>query len=619
MYVLGTAGHVDHGKSALIKALTGTDPDRLREEKERGMTIDLGFAWLTLPSGREVSIVDVPGHERFISNMLAGVGGIDVALLVIAADEGVMPQTREHLAILDLIGVSYGIVVITKKDLVDKEWLELVEMDTAALIKDTTLAKSPTVAVSAVTGEGLPELAKAIDAVLDITPPKQDLGRPRLPVDRIFTIQGFGTVVTGTLVDGQLSVGQEIEILPSGLRARIRGLESHKKKLESAQPGNRVAVNLSGVSTEQLARGQVVTTPGWLHPTTALDGKLRLLASVKNPLPHNSEIAFYSGAAEVSGMVRLLDKNELAPGETAWAQIVLRNPVAVVKGDPFVLRSPNETLGGGTIIQTHAMRHRRFYEPTLGKLAALEKGSPEEIFLTVLHANEPADLESLLTKTNITPAETEAVVQKLVGEQQVFVLSGKGAKAVLITAGGYVQKKAAAVEATETFHRQFTLRQGIPKEELRSRLKMNPQPFLGFLSLLVKDGTLVEDGAALRMPSFQRTLSGDQQRVADAFLESLAKSPYSPPSDDLPPEDVLNYLAGQGSVVRVSAEVVFGKAAYDEMVHKLTDEMKSKGKITLAGVRDLFQTSRKYAMALLEHLDEKKITRRVGDERFLRN
>ncbi len=618
MYVLGTAGHVDHGKSALIKALTGTDPDRLREEKERGMTIDLGFSWLKLPSGREVSIVDVPGHERFISNMLAGVGGIDVALLVIAADEGPMPQTREHLAILDLIGVSSGIVVITKKDLVDKEWLELVEMEAAGLIKGTTLAGAPIVTASAVTREGLDGLLTTIDRVLDSTSPKKDLGRPRLSIDRIFTISGFGTVVTGTLIDGSISVGQEIEVAPSGLKARIRGLESHKKKVEKAVPGSRVAVNLSGVATEQLERGQVVTTPGWLRPTTAVDAKLRLLASLKSPLSHNVEVAFYAGAAEAIGTLRLLETNELAPGGTGWAQIVLKKPVAVVKGDPFVIRSPNETLGGGKIIETHAVRHRRFYEPTLNKLAALDKGSPEEVFLTVLQAGEPVELEGILTRTNLEPAEIEGVVERLIASGRLFVLSGKGRKAVLLSAPGYERKKSAALEAATNYHNQFPLRPAMPREELRSRLKIPPQPFLGFLGLLLRDGSLVEAGGGVRLASFRPRLTGEQEKAISQFLELLARSPYSPPSDSLPGEEVLSFLVEEGKVVRVAPDVVFAKAAYEDMVNRTVAEIKARGKITVAEVRDIFQTSRKYAVALVEHLDEAKITRRVGDERFLR-
>ncbi|MCX5998096.1 MAG: selenocysteine-specific translation elongation factor, partial [Chloroflexi bacterium] len=359
MYVLGTAGHVDHGKSALVEAMTGIDPDRLGEEKQRGMTIDLGFAWLKLPSGREVSIVDVPGHERFIKNMLAGVGGIDLALLVVAADEGVMPQTREHLAILDLLRVTMGVVVVTKRDLVDEELLELVKMEVKEVVASTTLAQAPIVAVSAKTGEGLPDLLAAIDSLLDVTPPRRDIGKPRLPIDRVFTMAGFGTVVTGTLIDGQLSVGQEVEIVPRGLKARLRGLQTHRTKLESVGPGRRVAANLAGVATSQLERGDVLTDPGWLTPTAVIDARVRLLAKLGRPLKHNTMVTFHSNAVEAENRVRLLDKEELKAGESGYAQFALARPVAVAKGDLFIIRSSEETLGGGEIIDTHPKRHRR--------------------------------------------------------------------------------------------------------------------------------------------------------------------------------------------------------------------------------------------------------------------
>ena len=301
MYVIGTAGHVDHGKSLLVEALTGIDPDRLREEKERGMTIDLGFAWLTLPSGRQVSIVDVPGHERFIKNMLAGAGGVDLALLVIAADEGVMPQTREHLAILDLLRVRSGVIAITKRDLVEPDFLEIVSTDALELVEGTTLAGSPLVACSTVTGEGLDELRRVLDEQLEATPPKRDIGRPRLPVDRSFTIQGFGTVVTGTLIDGAFEVGQEVEIVPAAaiggatLRARIRGLQNHREQIERALPGRRTAANLAGIAKDDVRRGQVLVLPGSVVPATAIDVRLRALAHLKRPLRHNAELTLHTG------------------------------------------------------------------------------------------------------------------------------------------------------------------------------------------------------------------------------------------------------------------------------------------------------------------------------------
>ncbi len=319
MHVIGTAGHVDHGKSTLVEALTGIDPDRLREEKERGMTIDLGFAWLELPSGNEASIVDVPGHERFVNNMLAGVGGIDLALLVVAADESVMPQTREHLAILDLLRIERGLVAVTKKDLVDEDWLSLVVADVEDLLKGTTLEGSPIVTVSATTGDGLPELVGTIDRLLQEAEPRKDLGRPRLPIDRAFTMSGFGTVVTGTLIDGKLQAGQEVELVLGGTSSRVRGLQTHRRKLEEATPGSRVAVNLSGVSPDRIDRGEVLTVPGWLRPSSAMDVRLSVIPDAPRPIRHNMFVTVHTGSSEVLAQVRLLEGDRAEAGETAWS------------------------------------------------------------------------------------------------------------------------------------------------------------------------------------------------------------------------------------------------------------------------------------------------------------
>jgi selenocysteine-specific elongation factor len=350
MFVVGTAGHVDHGKSTLVEALTGIDPDRLREEKEREMTIDLGFAWVTLPNAETVGVIDVPGHRDFIENMLAGVGGIDAALFVIAADEGVMPQTQEHLAILDLLEIEAGVVALTKVDLVqDPEWLDLVTLDISEALEGTVLGNAPIIPVSARTGEGISRLAQALADCLAGRPPRPDKGLPRLPIDRVFTLSGFGTVVTGTLTDGTLALGQTVEIQPSGLTTRIRGLQTHKQKIERASPGSRVAVNLTGLAKDDLARGQVVTAPGWLKPTVLVDVDYRHLAGVEQPLRHNMEVKFFSGAAEILARTRILGQESIAPGEHGWLQVRLEEPVALVKGDHFILRrpSPGQTLGGG--------------------------------------------------------------------------------------------------------------------------------------------------------------------------------------------------------------------------------------------------------------------------------
>jgi selenocysteine-specific elongation factor len=615
MFVLGTAGHIDHGKSLLVQALTGIDPDRLREEKERGMTIELGFAWLKLPGGREVGIVDVPGHERFVKNMLAGVGGIDLALLIVAANEGVMPQTKEHLAILDLIGVRRGIVVITKKDLVDDELLSLVRMEVEELIIDTSLVGAPVLAVSAVTGEGLPELVSAIDGLLDATEPKPDLGRPRLPIDRIFTMAGSGTVVTGTLIDGTLTVGQEVEIVPSGLRSRLRGLQTHKSKIDTATPGSRVAANLVGVNTSQLQRGDVVTKPGWLKPTRMVTVKLKLISYLQRPLRHGTTVSFHTGAAESMAKVRLLEGDELRPGASTWAQLALEKPVAAIKGDRYIIRSPMETLGGGGIIDAQAKRLRRFRPEVVQNLMAREGGTAEEVIMALLETKQPLELSVLVAQSNLPADEAGSAIESLI-QQGRIVGMGEGAHRLLLTVSGWERLVEKAVAVLTDYHRKFPARSGMPKVELTSRLKLGSY-ISAALSNLVGRGILIEEVSYLRLPSHSVRLTPAQQAKVDAFLKSLVEQPYAPPGEFIPEPDLLNMLIEQGRVVKVSDSVVFSKSAYDEMVAKIKAQIKAKGKISLGEVRDMFSTSRKYAQALLEYLDREKVTRRVGDDRVL--
>ncbi len=616
MFVLGTAGHVDHGKSALIQALTGIDPDRLREEKERGMTIDLGFAWLQLPSGREVGIVDVPGHEHFIKNMLAGVGGIDLALLVIAANEGVMPQTREHLAILDLLGIKKGIVVITKKDLVDEEWLSLVKMDIEELIAPTTLSGSPIITASAVTREGLPELLAAIDQLLSSMQPKKDTGRPRLPIDRVFTIAGAGTIVTGTLLDGSFHVGQEVEIVPAGLKSRLRGLQTHKTHIDTATPGSRVAANLVGIATTQLKRGDVLTNPGWLASTRMLNVKLSLLPSTRHPLRHNATVSVHSGTSEVMAKIRLLEKDELKPGDTSWAQLLLAEPVAVVKGDRFVIRSPQDTLGGGEIVETHTKRYRRYRSTLIQSLESKEKGTAREILLATLETNQPQDTGTLVHNSGLPPSEAMPTIEALIKEN-VLVTISTGEHRILFTAPGWDILQEKVKTTVQDYHKRLPTRPGMPRGELGNKLQLSAAAYALTLHRLLDDGTLVEEGAAVRLPSHQIQLSREQQAKVDGYLQSLARNPYAPPGDIMPEPELLNFLIKQRRVVKVSDNVVFSASAYDEMVKKIIAHIKAKGKITLAETRDMFNTSRKYAQALLEHLDQEKVTRRVGDERVL--
>ncbi|PZC46311.1 MAG: selenocysteine-specific elongation factor [Chloroflexi bacterium] len=617
MYVVGTAGHVDHGKSTLVKALTGIDPDRLQEEKQRGLTIDLGFAWLELPSGREISLVDVPGHERFIKNMLAGVGGIDLALLVVAADESVMPQTREHLAILDLLQVRRGLAVVTKQDLVDEEIRDLVKEEVADVLKGTALEGIPIVAVSAVTGEGIPELLKTLDDLLEETPPRTDRSRPRLPVDRSFTMTGFGAVVTGTLIDGSLSVGQEIEVVPKGLKGRVRGLQSHKKKVDTIQPGNRVAVNLSGVSHEELERGDVLALPRQLKPSTAIDVRLRVIPGAPYGVRHNVGVTFHTGSSESLARVRLLEREAVEPGEETWAQIKLEHPTAVLRGDFFVVRSADATLGGGTVTEPHAKRHRRFDAPTLRRLEVLSEGTPQDLIVQALEASQPGDLKALSAATNLALEDAQREIAGLLVDSSVVAL-GEGANAAYFTAPGWQSLKAKVDQALGEFHNQYPIRKGFPKEELRSRLGLTSPVFALALARLVAEGQVAEDGALVKLSSHEVQVKAEERQRMEQFVKELQVEPYAPAPQVTLDVDLLNLLIGEGRIVRVSDQVVFDSAAFKEMVDKVVQQTKEQGSITVAQVRDLLGTSRKYVLALMEYLDEQRITRRNGDERVLR-
>ena len=621
MYVIGTAGHVDHGKSRLVRALTGIDPDRLAEEKLRGLTIDLGFAWLTLPSGREVSIVDVPGHERFIKNMLAGVGGIDLALFVVAADEGIMPQTREHLAILDLLEIGHGVVALAKMDLVDSDWLDLVETDVQETLAKTSLDGAAIVRCSAQSGEGLDALRAALDEALQQMPPKRDVGRPRLPIDRAFTISGFGTVVTGTLVDGALRVGDQVAVVPGGLRARVRGLQNHSRGVETAEPGTRTAVNLSGVSTSDLPRGTVLTTPGWLHPTTALDVRLRTVADAPRPIKHNARVSFHCGAAEAQARIRLLERDELAPGAEGWAQIRLEEPVAVARGDFFIVRSTDTTVGGGRVVDSRARRHRRNDHATVGALEQLLAGGPDETALTHLQRIEPAPLEELGRRSELgTQVLREAVERQVANEMIVRLDEGPlNDASLLISAEGHAALAARARGVVEAFTEEHPLRPGIPREELRSRLSQPPKTYAALERSFLQRGALVARAGALDLPQRQVALSAAQRTAADGFVAALRAGGMQPPSSGAIDPELLSYLEAAGEIVRVAEGLHFDPAVHDAVDAQIRDALAARGEITLAEVRDLLGTSRKYAQAILEDLDGRRITRRVGDVRVLRD
>lgn len=633
MRVIGTAGHVDHGKSALVEALTGTHPDRLKEEREREMTIDLGFAWLSLPNGEEIGIVDVPGHRDFIENMLAGIGGIDAALFVVACDEGVMPQTREHLAILDLLQVGAGVVALTKVDLIDdEEWLDLVEEDLRHALRGTVLEDAPIVRVSARSRTGLDLLLSALQDCLAERPPRPDYGRPRLPIDRVFTIAGFGTVVTGTLTDGSLKVGDEVVILPEGRKGRVRGLQTHKRKEDAAVPGSRTAVNISGINIEELQRGEVVTRPGDYKTSRRLDVRFRLLKDASQPVLHNTETKMFIGAAEVVARVRLLGAEALEPGQEGWLQLELNQPVVAVRGDRYILRrpSPAETLGGGIVIDPQPKgRHKRFSAETLQRLEALTRGTPEEIFLQALHALGAAPLQEVVQRSSLNEEASAQAVQELYGAGQLLNLEDKTSPTgalppdALVSSKAYWEQTAARMlKELEAYHQSFPLRRGMPREELKSRVKLPPRLFSAALRRLAGSEVLEESGPLVLRKGHEIRFTLQQQSRIDALLAKFAAAPYSPPSVKETQaeigEEVYNALIETGRLVPLPPDVVFRRQDYEQMISEVHRLLDKQGTLTAAQVRDHFNTSRRYVLALLEHMDAKGMTVREGDARRLK-
>ncbi len=631
MHVIGTAGHVDHGKSTLVEALTGTHPDRLKEEREREMTIDLGFAWLTLPSGEEIGIVDVPGHRDFIENMLAGIGGIDAALFVIAADEGMMPQTTEHLAILDILQVQGGVVALTKIDLInDPDWLDLVEEDIRSALKHTVLENVPIVRVSSRTLQGIPELLTRLSDCLADRPSRPDLGRPRLPIDRVFTMPGFGTVVTGTLSDGSLHTGDEVEILPSGLHTRIRGLQTHRRKEDIAIPGSRTAVNISGVNVDQMKRGNVITFPGTYQPSRRIDVRFRLLPDIAQPLKHDTQVKFFLGAAEIQSRVRLLGSEELLPAEEGWLQLELDEPVVAIRGDRYILRrpSPGETLGGGPVVDPHPKgRHKRFSDQELANLDTLARGTPAEILLQSMMQLGITTFQDVITRSNLDIVTVNQVVQELVASGDIIPLENGEQVSIspqsLMTSKTYMtQLKRQALQEVGDYHKNYPLRRGIPREELKSRLKLSSRFFNSIMRRIISAGELEETGSLVRRVGHSIQFTPQQQRSVYGLLARFAASPFSPPTvkDCVAEvgEDLYNAMVEVGLVIPIPPDVVFRKQDYDLMRSEVIDLLKAKQTITAAEVRNHFNTSRRYVLALLEFLDSQGITVREGDNRRLK-
>ena len=623
MYVIGTAGHVDHGKSTLIEALTGIHPDRLAEEKERAMTIDLGFAWMDMEfEGRveEIGIVDVPGHRDFIENMLAGIGGIDLALFVVAADEGVMPQTSEHLAIIDLLDVSGGVVALTKSDLIeDHDWLELVSLDLQETLAGTVLENAPVIPVSARTGDGLPRLRAELGARLATTRVRPDLGKPRLPIDRVFSLPGFGTIVTGTLSGGCLGVGDAVEIQPGARQGRVRGLQTHKTKRESAAPGSRVAVNVSGVDATDLRRGMVLSVPEYLRETVLIDVSYRHLAAATVPLKHNVEVKLFTGAAEVMARTRVLGARVIEPGGTGWLQLALHEAIAVDRGDRFILRrpSPGATLGGGLILDPYpGRRHRRFPERVVERLQTLAAGTPEELLLQKLEQLQPSTSQRLFQQSGLSSEEAQRAWDNLFDQRRLMLL---GQHAVTVPFLQVLRQR--TENYVGAYHRQYPLRRGILREELRSRLDLSVQLFNALMQLMVKEGNVEDTGGVICQPEHQIIFDTTQQRRIDELLDRFEQAGVNSPgvkeSRALVGDGVYEALLDLEQLTQLNEEVVYRSGDFEQLIEQIIAFIRSHESASAAEVRDLLGTSRKYAIALLEHLDQRRITRRVGDERVL--
>ncbi|OPX89201.1 MAG: Selenocysteine-specific elongation factor [Pelotomaculum sp. PtaB.Bin104] len=630
--IIGTAGHANHGKTALIKAMTGVDTDRLKEEKERGISIELGFTTLKLPGGPTCGIVDVPGNERFIKNMLAGAGGFDLVLLVIAADEGVMPQTREHLDIIQLLQIKKGVVVLTKVDLVDDEWLDLVREEVLDFLKGTVLENAPVATVSATTGAGIGNLLELLERVAEATPAKTTAGPPRLPVDRVFSVRGFGTVVTGTLVAGEIQVGDTVEVQPQGLITRVRSLQSHGEKIRLARAGQRVAANLAGLEVEQISRGSVVAGVNSLTPSYRLDVHLLLQKNAAKPLKNRARMRFHLGAGETLGRVVLLDREELVPGAMAYAQIELEGKTTAVRGDRFVLRSysPMRTIGGGAVIDPAPVRkHKRFRSEVLKALETWERGTPAEILEQYLQGNPwLPELADAAARTGLQLTETKELAQHLARQGKVKLVPGDG-KVYLISTEVYRRMAGELQQMLESYHHELPLREGYPKEELRSRKfpALNNKVFQLLLAALEKDRLLRCTAQVVANPTFVSGPSPEMNLIIEQIKKKLAEASFQPPKwseltaatglDKNASTELLRYLLRTGQLKKVVENLYLLDETITMASREVAGFFHQKGELTVSDLRDLLHTSRKYALPLLQYFDRERITWPLADNRRL--
>ncbi len=648
--ILGTAGHIDHGKTTLVKALTGTDTDRLKEEKERGITIELGFAHLNLPSGRRLGVVDVPGHERFVKNMVAGAMGMDLVILVVAADEGVMPQTKEHLEICQLLGVKSGIVVLTKKDMVDEEWLELVSDDVRGFLAGTFLEGAPVVAVSSTTGEGLDRLLEILDRCAGQVVPRRPVGPYRLPVDRVFVIKGFGTVVTGTSISGKIGVGEEVTIYPPGIGAKVRGIQVHGQESQEARPGMRTALNLQGVSKDDVRRGDVIASPGSLRPSYLLDLELTYLQSAERPLKYRSPVRFHAGTTEVIGRI-LLRGDELLPGSSSYVQIKLEEPVAVLPGDRYVVRSysPIRTIGGGRVLHPLPRKRKRTRQDLWDEMDVLANGSPAELLEYHLARAGVRGLGApeLSMRTGIYGKAFKREIDHLLGSRKAVRFEADGP---IIHGRVYEGLKEDILGILEAYHRDNPLVQGLSKEELRSRLfpsltgarrpvqpmsqqagKANQKLFQRLLQDLSRDGLLVQEQDIVRLSSHKVLLKDEESDIRHRLEELFRSAGLQPPSrkeavtkaarggDSRTADDVFELMVRDGSLIRVREGLYYHPRVLEDLKQTVIGFLEEHGEMLITDFRDLSGgLSRKYMIPILEYLDNQRITIRVGDRRKLR-
>jgi len=627
MYVIGTAGHVDHGKSTLIHSLTGINPDRLAEEKERQMTIDLGFAWHTLPSGEEIGIVDVPGHRDFIDNMLAGVGGIDAVLFVVAADEGVMPQSREHLNIVKLLGIQDGLIVITKTDLVsDDEWMGMVEEDIRDLVSGTFLEDSPIVKVSAIKGSGLDVLSHTLDRILAGITKKAVQGSPRLPIDRAFSLTGFGTIVTGTLLDGSFFIGDEVILLPSGITSRIRGIQTHKKKQQVAHAGNRTAINLTGVDVEDILRGDVLCNLDSYHPSRILDVEIMMLESYPDSLSHNEQVKVFIGTAQKIARVRVIGAEAILPGQKGFAQLMVNGDVVARKDDRLILRrpSPPATIGGAVVVNEYPeKRYKRFTPEIINRFKTLSSGSELEMLLMVISDMGLAKDVDLLPFVDNSMDSLNSLLYELTNRHQLIPLED-GLDENLIwymTKADWNEITNKVLKELSKYHRLNPLKQGADMNFIQNAIGWKKRKNQIVIQGLIAEKKIIRVENAYKLPDFIVSITDEQRNVIDKLLNMFDASGNQTPSvkdtKDLIGENLFEYLIDSGQLIQISSAVLFRPVQIETIINGTIQLIKRMGHITIADFRDHFNSSRKYAVALLEYMDKQHITIRDGDYRKL--